>query len=104
MHVSSPEGRYAHGPWCRCVLHDVPPAGTPSPDSGTPGVSERSMTLDGHRFDAIARALASATTRRRVIRRLLGGGVGAIVAARIADALPSMAAQPTEPATEPATA
>lgn len=59
--------------------------------------------MDEDRFDAMIQALASATDRRRLMRRLLGGSVGAVVAARLAGALPGVAAQPTEPATESAT-
>jgi hypothetical protein len=59
--------------------------------------------MDEHRFDALAKALASATTRRRLVRGLLGGSAGAVVATRLTGTLPGSAAQPTTPATAPAT-
>lgn len=51
--------------------------------------------MEGQRFDHAARALAGAVTRRRLMRGLLGGGVGALAAARLAGAPRHAAAQST---------
>jgi hypothetical protein len=39
--------------------------------------------MNGHRFDHAARALAAMTSRRRLLRGILGGGVGALAATRL---------------------
>lgn len=51
--------------------------------------------MNGHRFDSIARALATVTTRRKVLRGLLGGSAGAWAATRFAGAPSGAAAQST---------
>jgi hypothetical protein len=56
---------------------------------------ETEETMDTHRFDALTKALASATTRRRLLRGMLGGSLGAMVATRLAGAPRGAAAQST---------
>ena len=51
--------------------------------------------MDGEQFDNALRALVSGTTRRRFLRGLIGGGVGAVAAARLVGAPRRAAAQTT---------